>query len=145
MGVKSGSQLPPDALVSALLRLYPKQQVYINRSGVLAPSFPFSPLLSCYSPNTSVSIISFPLIMAFFFSSVLYSTFSTSCLSQICPTLFLNLTLHALSERIFRRLIGISLLFHYSDIDSCWSFSMGRATDFCPLVMFPSNCQANFK
>lgn len=90
MGVKSGSQLLLDAPLSSLLRMYSKQQVYINNSGMLSllfflpprfrsilihPSFffsphsrssriPFSPLL-CILPTAShgLSLSSAPFLV----------------------------------------------------------------------------------
>lgn len=75
MGVKSGSQLLLDALVSSLLRLYFKQQVYINSSGMqCSSSLSLSPLHSCHSPSTSVFSFSFVFITLPILLLCLYST-----------------------------------------------------------------------
>lgn len=93
MGVKSGSQQPLDALVSSLLRLYSKQRVYINSSGMLSPAFPFSPLFSFYSPNTSVFLLPSPLFMACSFFSALHSTFLPTLSHSNLPLLSYSLNL----------------------------------------------------
>lgn len=144
MGVKSGSQLLLDALVSSLLRMYSKQQVYINNSGMLSPLFFLPPRfrsilihLSFFFPFSTLH--GFPFLGCFVFYPPLLMVFH-SLLPRFSYSLNLTLSLfqlkaHKLQQTPFPCVInspGLSssndrLIFrpnefppHYSAMPSCY-------------------------